>query len=356
MQSCSSLPHAAPSCSPPCDPLITYQLYLKDLYSDEYPYYSKPQFTQHRPKQIVNLVLIDRVDDEVDKLQQERLLYQLQGNIDQIQQKKKPLTKDQIGILASGDTVRRVLIEGAPGIGKTTLLWQLCHQWGIGNLLHLWELVILVQLRDETIRTAQCLYDLLYHPRKNVREAICKQIEESEGENVLLIFDGYDELTADYQHTDSIFLKILLKSTLRKATVMVSSRPLATKTLPNQFKDNLDQHVEIVGFNKHNIEDYLDSVCENRPELLIDLKSYISTQPFISSVLYNPLYCTIVTELYLQYWQRGEKGFAPSTLTQLYQALVLNLLRRHFGFNETPPCENLQPNVCYSLLNSLPRG
>ena len=65
-------------------PIATYQHYLKDLYSPEYPDYSKPEFTRHRPKQIVNLVLVHREDDEGDMLQQECLLYQLHGNIDRI--------------------------------------------------------------------------------------------------------------------------------------------------------------------------------------------------------------------------------------------------------------------------------
>ena len=115
--------------------LTTYQQYLKDLYSAVYPDYSKQQFTASRPKQIVNLVLVHMERYEGDKLQRECLLYQLHGNIDLIQQKKTPLTKDQITVLASGAIARRVLIEGAPGIGKTTLLWQLCHQWADGELL-----------------------------------------------------------------------------------------------------------------------------------------------------------------------------------------------------------------------------
>ena len=174
--------------------IATYQHYLKDLYSPEYPDYSKPEFTRHRPKQIVNLVLVHREDDEGDKLQQECLLYQLHGNIDLIQKKKTPLTKDQITVLPNGTTARRVLIEGAPGIGKTTLLWQLCHQWADGELLQQWELVILVQLRDETTRTAQCLSDLLYHPDDDISKAVCSIVERREGENLLLLFDGYDEI------------------------------------------------------------------------------------------------------------------------------------------------------------------
>ena len=237
----TSLPHTAagPAHSTP-HPHITYQHYLKDLYSPEYPAYSKPQLTRHRPEQIVNLALVHREDDEGDKLQRECLLYQLHGNIDLIQQKKTPLTKEQITVLASGATARTVLIEGAPGIGKTTLLWQLCHQWADGELLQQWELVILVQLRDEITRTAQCLSDLLYHPRQNIREAICREIEEREGENVLLIFDGYDELS-DGQRTDSIFIRLLRRQSreLRKATVVVSSRPFATKKTATPVQEQL---------------------------------------------------------------------------------------------------------------------
>ena len=328
--------------------LITYQNYLKNLYSTEYPSYSKPQFTRHRPEQIVNLALVHK-GCEGDKLQQECLLYQLHGNIDVIQQKKTPLTKDRITVLASGATARTVLIEGAPGIGKTTLLWQLCHKWADGELLQQWELVILVQLRDETTRTAQCVSDLLYHPDDDISKAVYHIVGRQEGENVLLIFDGYDEL-ADDQRTDSIFIRLLQQQSreLRKATVVVSSRPFATKTLPRKFKDNLEQHVEIVGFNEQDIETYLTSACQDNPDMLRDLKSYISTQTFISSVLYNPLHCTIVTELYLQYWQRGEKGFAPSTLTQLYEALLMNLLRRQLN-NDIDDLSELSSDVSHQL-------
>ena len=334
-------------------PIDTYQRYLKDLYSTEYPDYSKPQFTHHhRPKQIVNLVLVDmKKDNEVDELQRECLLNQLHGDIDLIKQKKTPLTIDQIGVLADGGgTAHRILIEGAPGIGKTTFLWHVCHQWAVGKLLQQWELVVLVQLRDKIARTSQCLSDLLYHPDDNISEAVYRIIKRQEGANVLIIFDGYDELSND-QRTDSIFLEILQQKSrfLRKATVLVSSRPLAATTLPHQFKNSLDQHVEILGFSEQDIKAYLTSaLCQDNPDMLKDLKSYIFTQPFISSVLYNPLHCTIVTELYLQYWQRGKKGLAPSTLTQLYEALVVNLLRRQLE-SDIDDLSELPSDVCHQL-------
>ena len=204
-------------------------------------------------------------------------------------------------------------------------------------------------MRDETTRTAQCLSDLLYHPDDDISKAVCHIMKQREGENVLLIFDGYDELSDD-QRTDSIFIRLLRRQSreLCKATVVVSSRPFATKTLPHQFKNSLDQHVEIVGFNEQDIETYLTSACQDNPDMLRDLKYYISSQPFISSVLYNPLHCTIVIELYRQYWQRGEKGFAPSTMTQLYSALLLNILRRQLD-SSIDSLSELPSDVCHQL-------
>lgn len=63
--------------------------------------------------------------------------------------------------------------------------------------------------------------------------------------------------------------------------------------------------------------------------MLEDLRSYVLSRPFIFSVMHNPLHCTIVTELYIQYWRDGRKVFAPNTLTEIYNAFVLNLLRRN---------------------------
>ena len=288
-------------------------------------------------------------EDEGDKFQQQCLVYQLHGDIDMIQQKKTPLSKEQIGVLDNGETPRCILIEGAPGIGKTTFCWQLCHGWAEGKLLCDWELVVLIQLRDEYVRTAKCLSDLFHHPDRNVKEAINREIERLDAKGVLLLLDGYDELSLHQRSELSILNKVLCKQLLSEATVVVSSRPFATQSLPHQFKQNLDQHVEIIGFSEENVATYLNSACEGKEKLLADLQLYVSSQPFISSVMYNPLHCGIVTELYLQYWQNEKKGFVPNTLTELYNALLVNLMRRHLE-SDIETLEELPAEVHHQLM------
>ena len=52
---------------------------------------------------------------------------------------------------------QEILIEGAPGVGETTLAWHLCWKWGKGELFQQWAVVVMLQLRDKRIRQSQTL-------------------------------------------------------------------------------------------------------------------------------------------------------------------------------------------------------
>ena len=43
-----------------------------------------------------------------------------------------------------GRAVRCVLVEGAPGVGKSTLAWEVCHKWEELETVKQYELVVLV--------------------------------------------------------------------------------------------------------------------------------------------------------------------------------------------------------------------
>ncbi len=45
-----------------------------------------------------------------------------------------------------------VLIEGAPGIGKSTLCWELCRNWDIFSSMKQYKLVILFRLREKRVQ------------------------------------------------------------------------------------------------------------------------------------------------------------------------------------------------------------
>ena len=74
---------------------------------------------------------------------------------------------DQIACKLAESLPKLVLIKGAPGVGKTTLSWELCRRWSRGELWTDYFLVVLLRLRDENIQTAATtLSDLFQYNRK----------------------------------------------------------------------------------------------------------------------------------------------------------------------------------------------
>ena len=326
------------SCPLLSDSILEYQKYLKEYYGEyDYPLYSKPVFStnENRPKQPINIVLFLKEKNETDSSYIELQQLLTNGSVNELKKLKQSIRVDQIGSRnGKNKAAKFVLIEGGPGMGKSTLCWQLCRLWREGKLQ--WDLMVIVELRDESTRRASSLYDLLYHPDDETRLAIEQDIKKREGEGLLIFLDGYDELSNEQQNELSLVHKILTNKLLRKATVVVTSRPHAIERLPSQFKQGLNQHIAIAGFNETDIHAYTTLACKDNQDLLEDLRSYVDSHPFILSVMYNPLHCSIVTELYIQYWQNGpRRGFAPQTLTELYNALLLNILRRYLPSNQT---------------------
>ena len=234
-----------------------------------------------------------------------------------------------IGKSEDGSLSHSILVEGAPGIGKSTLSWELCRQWAQGEMLQDWDVVVLLQLRIKRVREAITLSDLLFHPDTRTKEQALDYITSTNGRRVMIIFDGYDELSEEQKTEDSIFHQLLVGQYLSECTIMVTSRPITNSRLYTEFKNRVDQHIEIVGFSEEDIDSYTESVCRNMPNILSDLKSYLSSNPFVYSAAYVPLQCAIVTALYIENWKKKGKSFAPSTLTELYTALVEALLLRH---------------------------
>ena len=57
----------------------------------------------------------------------------------------------------------RMLIDGAPGVGKTTLCRKFCKDWGAGQILKQFSIVWLLNQREERIAKAKSLDDLFQH-------------------------------------------------------------------------------------------------------------------------------------------------------------------------------------------------
>ena len=90
-----------------------------------------------------------------------------------------------------------VLVEGAPGLGKTVLLKQLAFEWAQNKLLGKSQLVFLLLLQDPDVQAMTSVRDLVqyfYQGPIDTLKAFTDIISKTNGRNLTFLFDGYDKL------------------------------------------------------------------------------------------------------------------------------------------------------------------
>ena len=121
----------------------------------------------------------------------------LHGDLFKVEEGKKP--------------VRKLIVEGNAGIGKTTLCTMLTEEWANGKIFTQFDCVLLLPLRERSVSTATTLPQLfkLLHSSERICTSVIEELEEREGEGVLIIADGWDELDQE-NRSDNSFLYTFL--------------------------------------------------------------------------------------------------------------------------------------------------
>ena len=136
------------------------------------------------------------------------------GNVDVIEGRKCPIDMNNIAANLPETALEKViLVEGAPGVGKSTFAWEFCRRWERGEIAQQYDLVLLLRLRDEHITKAE---KLIY--QKKFKEAVVSELESNLGINLLLILEGYDELPEVCRRSPSLFLELINGQLLPFAT------------------------------------------------------------------------------------------------------------------------------------------
>ena len=276
------------------------------------------------------------------------------GNVDVVRGGKFPIDMNEIAKGLPSNTLETViLVEGAPGVGKSTFSWEYCRRWERGEIAQQYQLVLLLRLRDDRTSRAKTLRDLIQHSSEKVRDAVYEELEVTRGANTMIIMEGFDELPDVCRTMPSIFLELIYGEMLQFATVMVTSRPWATHIISERCSHRIFQHIEILGFTRQQISEYIESVLPDS-EARRDLEAYIERHPQIRAGMYIPLNSAIVVTVYQE--SQGSGCPMPTTLTELYTALVRTLLVRYlrghpkYAINSIQRFTDLPPAVYAKFL------
>ena len=177
-------------------PIKKYSGYLRDLYnSEQRPVGIGPP----TPADKLLPFKLARIEKEKVSIDEFTRRY-LRGDMDDVGSlgtefyKKSPIKFEEVGKLSRSDLQNLILIEGAPGVGKTTFSWEFCRKWGRGEILQDHYLLLLLPLRDNNLKEAKVLSDLFYHPNSELQQAVVQEVTSNQGQGVAIWLEAWDEL------------------------------------------------------------------------------------------------------------------------------------------------------------------
>ena len=218
----------------------------------------------------------------------------------------------------SGRATDSILIEGHAGIGKTTLVKQICIQWAEDELLSSDKLVLLLLLRDPNVQKITNEHQLIEYFTKSTSkvEQLYSYLEDNHGADVTLIIDGFDELSTKLRHC-SFFRKLIEKRCLPNARIVVTSRPSVSACLHQV----VDRRMEILGFEQSSKNQYVTEALQDHRSKQEKLQRHFQHYPNIDAICYIPLIMSII--VFLCMCQPDE---LPPTATKMYESFILHTI------------------------------
>ena len=231
---------------------------------------------------------------------------------------------DILAPLQDSEDAQFILVEGLPGIGKSSLLQEIAYNWAKGNILQKFKLVLLIQLRSPAVQQASFVTDLFQlfcigdTDAAEIITTSSKYFFRNGGQDIVFLFDGLDEFPEHLQK-DSLITSIMKRKVLPHCGLIVSSRPHASVRLRQQATIRVD----ILGFSEQERELYIEQSLKGQPCAVKELTEYLKNNLTINGLCFIPFNMVILIYLY-------EQGISlPSNSTQLYNHFVCLTICRY---------------------------
>ena len=220
---------------------------------------------------------------------------------------------------------RKVLIEGKPGMGKTTYCNKVAYDWAVkikkeGDFFPEFEMVLLLKCSDVEIESDlwgaiddQLLPDEIHQKE---REKFFEFIRQNQSK-ILLILDGLDELPSNKL---SEFTNIIQGKVLPLSHLVVTARHEAGIAI----RKVCDTLLEIEGFTYQDSKEFIHKYFVGKENLAGKLLDKIQNEERLREMAANPLNSALLCLLCEDF-----QGILPASRTQLYSEIVKCVLIRY---------------------------
>ena len=234
--------------------------------------------------------------------------------------------------LRAGTQQNRIL-HGQPGTGKTTFLKHLCQKVANEEPSD-FSLVLYFPLRDKAVSQAlkssttpyDCSLESLlqyYIPDKTRCADAIRELLQCQGNNVLIILDGADEVRGLMDSPEGSLLSGLMEGRLLpQAHFIVSTRPGGCPLL----QEHSSLFYEMLGFDDKAVRSYVEEFFKSEPGKGEAMLSDLMARPDLMGGAYIPINLLIFCSIY-EHGVAGRSVF-PATMTECYKSYIARIITR----------------------------
>ena len=288
-------------------------------------------------QQYVNLLLVNG-HQGLDVKRHEVLAYgRKRLSLQQKSAEHRRITAAQLFTANGARPVKKILVTGVAGIGKTILVQKLLLDFGNNAEDSLgFDFIIHMTFRVLNLVTKPVnLRELVL--RKN--RHLAKELDNilANDDKLLILLDGFDEFRHyrrcdvdafvcepdDYGEVEEVFTSLMLGELLPNTSIIVTSRPTAVGHIPVGC---VDRFVLIAGFSLDEIQDFFRRYFQD-DGLAEQLFGVVRENELMLTLCYIPAFCYIICCILKE--SKDLAGDNPRTMTDIYVQYLVALLRTH---------------------------
>ena len=219
-------------------------------------------------------------------------------------ERPKPVEYDDIFKIFENESEKaRIAFLGEAGVGKTTLLAKITHDWAMGNRLQDVDLLFYVRLRE--IENCAHFAEI---PRTFLSDGLTlsnTKLDEymrTHQRKIMFLLDGLDEYKGDIKLAtpNDDLIQIMRGDKFKRAPVIVTTRPWRAEQITSVEQINKKyKRMRVEGFTKQGVQEYIKKFFKNDMESAKSL-IYLATKGSLvaQTMALYPIFCCMLCHMW----------------------------------------------------------